>query len=88
MATIVVEFYGIARERAGTAQATIEAATVQEAVQVLAEKFPRFAAECTENGQLSRHYIANINGERFVSDPATHLGAHDSLLIMSIDAGG
>jgi len=32
--------------------------------------------------------VANLNGDRFISDPATPLGEHDSLLILSADAGG
>jgi hypothetical protein len=31
---------------------------------------------------------ANLNGDRFVSDPTTALAADDHVLILSADAGG
>ena len=31
---------------------------------------------------------ANLNGDRFISDPGTRLGKGDSVLILSADAGG
>ena len=38
--------------------------------------------------QLQPGYVANINGQHFVSDPETLLDDHTCLLIMSADAGG
>ena len=33
-------------------------------------------------------FVANLNGDEFISDPATVLSANDYVLILSEDAGG
>ena len=83
-----VEFYGIPRARAGVASATAEGATLGEVLGDLARQFPGFAADCLADGCLNDGYAANLNGEHFVRDPHLRLGAGDSLLILSSDAGG
>ena len=60
-----------------------------EVVVDLARRFPRLAEECFgEDGGLKPGTLANLNGRRFVSDPATRLDPGDALLILSADAGG
>ena len=54
----------------------------------LAAAFPRFAQACIDGEQLRAGYVANLNGERFISAPNTTLGPDDALLILSADAGG
>ena len=38
--------------------------------------------------RLNPSFTANLNGDRFISDPCTRLGKSDSVLILSADAGG
>ena len=38
--------------------------------------------------RLHSSFVANLNGDRFVSDPATPLAEDDCVLILSADAGG
>jgi len=33
-------------------------------------------------------FVANLNGDRFVSDPRTPLAQNDRVIILSADAGG
>ena len=48
--SIHVEFYGIPRSRAGTADAAAEGATLGEVLSHLARQFPDLAADCIADG--------------------------------------
>lgn len=85
---ISVEFFGIPRQRAGLAATVAEGASLGEALQMLAGCFPELAECCFEGDHLRPGFAANLNGQRFVMDPATPLKPGDSLLILSADAGG
>jgi molybdopterin converting factor small subunit len=82
-----VEFLGIPRERAGISEVEIDAATLGQAVATLAIRFPSLR-ELIVGGRLHASVAANLNGDRFVSDPETSLTATDRLLLLSADAGG
>ena len=90
--TLRVEFFGIARQRAGVGHAEIMlpdgANTLADAFKLLTERFPGLAGECITGSRLRSGFAANLGGERFVSDPATLLEDGDCLLILSADAGG
>jgi molybdopterin converting factor small subunit len=89
---IRVEFYGISRQRAGTAYALVELdsgdASLGEVLESLGTRFPEFGATCLDDGRLARWFLASVDGERFVSDPRTTLRDGQSLLILSADSGG
>jgi molybdopterin converting factor small subunit len=82
-----VEFLGVPRHRAGIADLDVDAATLGELLRTLAARVPGFD-ELIVRDRLHPACVANLNGDRFVSDPATPLRAGDSLLILSADAGG
>jgi molybdopterin converting factor small subunit len=82
-----VEFLGIPRERAGVAELELHADTLGHLVAALALRFPSLA-ELTSSGRLRESIVANLNGDRFISDPETPLGDDDCVLILSADAGG
>jgi len=63
-------------------------ATLGTVVNELAAKLPEFGRECIAHGQLAASLTANLDGKRFISDPATPIGDGQSLLILSADAGG
>jgi molybdopterin converting factor small subunit len=86
--TITVELFGIPRERAGVARVEADGARLADILAELVGRFPRLADECIAGGRLQKGYLANLNGQRFVSDPATPLAPGDALLILSADAGG
>ena len=86
--SITVELFGIPRQRAGVATAEAEGARLDEVVADLARRFPRLAEECFSGGRLKVGTLVNLNGQRFVSDPATALQPGDAILILSADAGG
>ena len=76
-----IELFGVARARAGCEVVEIEAATLGDALRSLLETFPGLAPE-------AGHLRFNLNGERFVSDPALALGPRDTLVVMGAQAGG
>jgi molybdopterin converting factor small subunit len=82
-----VEFFGIPRERAGIAELEIEAATLGEAITLVAARFPRLS-ELVVDGRLHPSIAASLNAGTFISDPATPLRSDDRLLVLSADAGG
>lgn len=82
-----VEFFGIPRQRAGIAEFELQAETLGQLLNVLAVRFPSFS-EVVQSGRLRSPFLANLNGDRFISDPATRLGESDYVLILSADAGG
>jgi molybdopterin converting factor small subunit len=86
--SVTVEFFGIPRERAGTAKTTVAAGTLGSALLELARCYPRFAESCLQSGSLAKGYVVNLNGERFVADVNTPLHTGDAILILSADAGG
>jgi molybdopterin converting factor small subunit len=82
-----VELLGVPRERAGVAELDLHAETLGQLLVALATRFPSFA-ELIAADRLRPSFVANLNGDRFVSDPGTELTEGDSVLILSADAGG
>jgi len=82
-----VEFFGIPRERAGISRLEIDAETLGELLGSLAAQVPSLANLLSAN-RLDPACVANLNGDRFVSDMATPLRENDCVLILSADAGG
>jgi molybdopterin converting factor small subunit len=85
---ITVELFGIPRQRAGVERIEVEGARLDQVLGDLLRRFPRLGDECIAGNRLQRGFLANLNGQRFVSDPATPLAPGDALLILSADAGG
>jgi len=82
-----VELLGVPRERAGVAELELEAETLGQLLIALAVRFPALGELITAD-RLQPSFVANLNGDRFVSDPRTQLSEGDSVLILSADAGG
>lgn len=88
MNAIIVEFYGMARARAGCAERQLQATTVREALHAIIAACPSLADLYTPGDTLARHYLLSLNGERFVTDLDEPLPAAARLLVLSADAGG
>ena len=82
-----VEFLGLPRERAGVAEVDVDADTLGQLLDALASRFPAFA-DLVRGDRLHPALAANVNGDRFVTDPRTTLRDDDCVLILSADAGG
>jgi len=82
-----VEFFGVPRARAGVAELELQADTLGQLMTALEMRFPSLG-ELIAGDRLRSSFVANLNGDRFVSDPRTRLAEHDCVLILSADAGG
>ena len=65
-----VEFLGVPRERAGVAELELQADTLGQLLVALAVRFPSLGELITAD-RLQPSFVANLNGDRFVSDPRT-----------------
>ena len=83
----MLSFWALPRERAGVAELELEADTLGQLLVALAVRFPSLG-ELIAADRLQPSVVANLNGDRFVSDPGTRLSEGDSVLILSADAGG
>ena len=82
-----VEFFGVPRERAGISELEVHADTLGQLLGTLAVRMPSLS-EIIQSDRLHPAFVANLNGDRFVTDPDTPLGTGDFVLILSADAGG
>jgi molybdopterin converting factor small subunit len=82
-----VEFFGVPRERAGRSELEVQADTLGQLLGALAAQIPALGGLMSVD-RLHPAFVANLNGDRFVSDPGTPLGENDCVLILSADAGG
>ena len=85
-----VELFGIARLRAGTGLVELDlgACDLDSAVRALAAACPTLVPDVIADGRLSDSYVANLNGQAFLSDGATPIAKDDTLLILAAHAGG
>jgi len=85
---ITIELYGVPRVRAGTGRVTVPGANLGAALDGLRHACPALAGPVVEHGRVHPAYRLSLNGERFVSDPATPLVEGDVLILLSADVGG
>ena len=90
---IRVEFYGLARQRAGVSEIELALGNRETTLGDVLERIGAAARSFGESGlvaggRLDPTLAANLDGQRFVSDPATPIRDGQSLLILSADAGG
>ena len=86
--SVRVEFYGIARQRAGVESIDVDASCLSEMIDRLSACLPRLAESCFDDQRLRPGYLANINGRNFTTDPNMPLSDGDCVMILSADAGG
>jgi len=82
-----VEFFGVPRQRAGISAMEVDAETLGQALETLADRIPSLR-ELIQVDRLHPALTASLNGDLFVSDPQTQLTQDDCVLILSADAGG
>lgn len=83
-----VEFFDVARIRAGVASADVTGATLGEALAAAARALPGLVPGIVRDGALAPQVRASLGGERFVEDPLTPLVPGDAVLLLSAQAGG
>jgi hypothetical protein len=86
--SLIVEFYGIPRERAGRAELLVTAGSLAEVLMGVQRQCPRLHDLRQEDGAISPHYRVSLDGQRFLTDALEILPAGSHVLILSADAGG
>jgi molybdopterin converting factor small subunit len=81
-----VEFYGLARLRAGRAELLVDATTIDSALESADAACPELRSR-TDSG-LSPEYRVSVGGRYFTDNPAEPLADGESLLVLGADAGG
>ena len=85
---VTVELFGIPRLRAGVSETVAEGSTLGDILFELSQRFPALGETCISGRCLKAGFTANLRGEQFVSEPNTQLQEGDSILLLSVDAGG
>jgi molybdopterin converting factor small subunit len=85
---IAVELYGIPRARAGVAKISASGHNLGDVLLDLAEKLPQLGDTCIDGRSLRPGFVVNLSGERFVTSPETPIRPNDTVLLLSLDAGG
>ena len=86
--SLIVEFYGIPRQRAGRAELRVPAGTVSDVLAAIQSRCPALAGLVRADGRLGPHYLLSVNGQSFIRDGSVRLGPGDRVLLLSADAGG
>lgn len=86
MTEVIVEFYGVPRQRAQRAELPVRATTAGEALQAVEAACP--ALRVLERGALAKHVRLSLDGRRFITDLGERLPEGARLLLLSADAGG
>ncbi len=92
-ARLRVELYGVARHRAGRESVEIgfpEGGTLGDALFLVAAAVPSLVGPviAADRRSLAAGSVASLDGERFVTDPATPLPEGRPLLLLPASAGG
>ena len=85
---ITIELFGVPRLRAGTGRVALDAGTIALALRQLGRACPDLEGTVLREGRVDPAYQLCLNGDLFVSDPATRLAEGDVLLLMAVDVGG
>lgn len=86
-AEVVVEFYSMARQRAGVESITLPARTLAEVIRAVVQTFPGLA-DLSRGPGATRSYLISVNAGPFLDDWHIPLAEGDRVLILSADAGG
>ena len=83
---VVVEFYGLARLRAGRAELRCDAATVGAALAAADAACP--ALHSRGEAAISPEYRVSVGGRHFTENLMEPLGDGEALILLGADAGG
>jgi molybdopterin converting factor small subunit len=88
-----VELFGVPRLLAKTKEVSLAlppSATLADVLSALAERLPMLSGRVIDRQKsvLSSGYACNLNGLKFVRDPAAAVQPGDRIFIVAADAGG
>jgi sulfur-carrier protein len=84
---VLVEFFGIPRQRAGRAELAVPAGTVADLLAAVERACPGLAG-LARDGRVCPHYLLSLDGRRFLTDLRQAVEPGERVLLLSADAGG
>lgn len=84
---IRVEFFDVARQRAGVAVVEVPAGSLVDVLRAVAARVPSLVPEVIQDGRLDPYFRASRDGREFIGADAV-LRDGESLLLLSALAGG
>ena len=85
---VIVEFFGIPRQRAGRTELSVPAGSLQEVLTAVQEQCPALHDLRKADGKIAGHYRVSLEGERFLTNAQEILPPNSHVLILSADVGG
>jgi molybdopterin converting factor small subunit len=85
---VTVEFFGMARQRAGCARMEVAAGNIAEALSAVSRACPALRDVMGTDGGVAKEYLVSVNGQRFVREGGQALREGDAVLVLGADAGG
>jgi molybdopterin converting factor small subunit len=85
---IIIEFFGIPRQRAGCAETAVRGNTLAEVLAAVETAYPGLRGLRRPDGGPAPHYLLSLDGQRFLTDPEQRLEPGSRLVLLSADAGG
>jgi|TARA_B100000700_G_scaffold67186_2_gene74316 hypothetical protein len=89
---IKIEYYGIPRQRVGIASEMLvfdhEQMGIKDIILTIARRHPEFQKHCMDGDEINKNFTVNLNGDKFYQVDDGFAQDGDSLLILSMDAGG
>jgi molybdopterin converting factor small subunit len=85
---ITIELFGVPRLRAGIGCVQLDASSLASALSGLGRICPALDGPVLDGAKVHPAYRLCLNGDRFVSDPATPLAEGDVLMLLTADVGG
>ena len=66
--SILGEFFGVPRLRAGRAELRVKAGTVAEVLAAVEQRCPGLTGLRRSDGRVAPHYLLSLDGREFVTD--------------------
>jgi molybdopterin converting factor small subunit len=85
---VIVEFFGIPRQRAGQVSMVVKAQTLGQVLGALRTALPGFQDLLRSDGRLAPQYRMSLDGQRFLEDLQEVIPPGARLLLLSADVGG
>ena len=85
---VMVEFFGMARQKAGCAELTTRGRTLAEVLAAVQEACPALNRLVEYDGRINPYFLVSIDAGEFLTDAARALESGERVLILGADVGG
>jgi len=85
---VVVELYGLPRQRAGAERCELPAGPLHRLLEGLAAALPGLVPDILRDGRLTEHALLAVDGRDLLTDPSAIVGDGAVLVLISAQSGG